>query len=149
MYKIMIGLVRINNAQLFSPLMITHTQGHCKKVVTFVRATMFSKRVDNDWNHLPASIVEASTLNTFKNRLDKHLRDLWYLTEVVGFVCVTFFNEIKHHIWYFCSNPHWVILVFMNIFSVLWHGNHIKYTHHTRMFTYLFIYYISQTIIFT
>ena len=53
------------------------------KAVTFVRATTFSKRVVNDWNHLPASIVEAPTLNTFKNRLDEHWRDLWYLTEVV------------------------------------------------------------------
>ena len=53
------------------------------KAVTFVRATTFSKRVVTDWNHLPAIIVEAPTLNTFKNRLDEHWRDLWYLTEVV------------------------------------------------------------------
>ena len=61
--------------------------GHCKKVtkekaVTFVRATSFSKRVVNEWNHLPASIVEAPSLNTFKNRLNEHWKHLWYLTTV-------------------------------------------------------------------
>ena len=35
-----------------------------EKAVTFVRATLFSKWVVNDWNHLPASIVEAP-LETF------------------------------------------------------------------------------------
>ena len=87
MYKIMNGLVKINDAKLFSLSKITHTRGHCKKVsnekaVTFVRATSFSKRVVNDWNHLPASIVEAASLNTFKNRLDEHWKHLWYLTTV-------------------------------------------------------------------
>ena len=53
-----------------------------EKAVTFVRATSFSKRVVNDWNHLPASIVEAPSLNTFKNRLDEHWKRLWYLTTV-------------------------------------------------------------------
>ena len=55
-----------------------------EKAVTFVRATSFSKRVVNDWNHLPGSIVEAPSLNTFNNRLDEHWKHLWYLTTVGG-----------------------------------------------------------------
>ena len=53
-----------------------------EKAATFVRVTSFSKRVVNDWNHLPASIIEAPSLNTFKNRLDEHWKHLWYLTTV-------------------------------------------------------------------
>ena len=81
------GLMGINDSQLFSPPRITMREDTAKKVsrnkaVTFVRATTFPKRVVNDCNRLPASIVEAPTLNTFKNRLDEHWRDLWYLAEV-------------------------------------------------------------------
>jgi len=31
--------------------------------------------VVNIWNSLPDSVVDADTLNTFKNRLDKHWLD--------------------------------------------------------------------------
>ena len=32
---------------------------------------LFSQRVIPHWNRLPAHVVEADTVNTFKNRLDK------------------------------------------------------------------------------
>ena len=33
---------------------------------------IFSYRVVNDWNSLPNEVVNAPSLNCFKNRLDKH-----------------------------------------------------------------------------
>ncbi len=42
------------------------------------RQKFFSHRVINDWNSLPAEIVDSPTLNSFKNRLDKHWSDKFY-----------------------------------------------------------------------
>jgi len=36
-----------------------------------VRQKFFSQRVVNVWNKLTASVVEATSVNTFKKRLDK------------------------------------------------------------------------------
>ena len=87
MYKIMNNMGRIDQMQLFSPPKISKSRGHRKKVlkkpaVVFVRAKSFSQRVINNWNHLPATIVEAPSLNIFKNRLDEYWKDIWYSIEV-------------------------------------------------------------------
>ena len=36
-----------------------------------VRSDTFSHRIVNQWNALPASVVAAPTVDSFKNRLDK------------------------------------------------------------------------------
>ena len=40
-----------------------------------VRKYSFTMRSANIWNSLPDEVVCAKTINTFKNRLDKHWRD--------------------------------------------------------------------------
>jgi len=40
-----------------------------------LRKFSFCSRVVNIWNSLPDLMVDADTLNTFKNRLDKHWLD--------------------------------------------------------------------------
>jgi len=52
------------------------TRGHCFKLATSrsrleVRRNFFSQQVIPHWNRLPAHVVTADTVNTFKNRLDK------------------------------------------------------------------------------
>ena len=37
-----------------------------------LRKFFFSERVVELWNSLPLSVVQAETVNTFKNRLDKY-----------------------------------------------------------------------------
>ena len=37
-----------------------------------IRKQFYSYRVIDSWNQLPQHVVEAPTVNTFKNRLDKH-----------------------------------------------------------------------------
>ena len=41
-----------------------------------VHKNSFYCRVVNLWNSLPCSVVDAPTMNTFKNRLDDHCKDL-------------------------------------------------------------------------
>ena len=40
----------------------------------------FTNRVVNTWNSLPADVVKAECLNSFKNKLDKYWGDLKYCT---------------------------------------------------------------------
>jgi len=67
----------------------TRTRGHTKKLVVRrcrydVRKYSFCIRITNVWNSLPDEIISVSSVNTFKNRLDK----LWAEQEV-------FFTIIK------------------------------------------------------
>ena len=55
----------------------TATNRHKQKLFkprprTNIRKNAFSHRVVSDWNSLPANVVEAPTLNSFKSRLNKH-----------------------------------------------------------------------------
>ena len=41
-----------------------------------VKKNFFTQRVVNDWNRLTSYIVEAPSVNAFKNRLDDFLPDM-------------------------------------------------------------------------
>ena len=74
-YKIMHGLDDLNIEDLFI-LNNQQTRGNSLKIYKpqsrlNIRQNSFPIRVINDWNSLPENIVNAPTLNTFKNRLDK------------------------------------------------------------------------------
>ena len=76
-YKIIHGLVRIDSTQLFLSATMKNTRGHALKLYKNLatklhRIRSFSARVVNDWNNLLSEIVEAPTLNVFKNLPDKH-----------------------------------------------------------------------------
>ena len=47
----------------------SHTKGHSLKLEK-QRQNVFSQRVTNDWNALPAHVIDSPKLNTFKSRLD-------------------------------------------------------------------------------
>ena len=85
MFKIMNGLVRMDKEKLFSPTKTLHTRGHPQRIFKehaekLIRSRSFSQRVVNDWNNLPVDLVEATSLNIFKNRLDELWRHIWYET---------------------------------------------------------------------
>ena len=44
------------------------------------RSSSCSQRAVNDWNALPQSVVDASSVNSFKNRLDKYWKDSFGFT---------------------------------------------------------------------
>jgi hypothetical protein len=57
------------------------TRGHIYKLKknrcnTTLRQHFFTQRVINRWNSLPASVIEAPSLNAFKNRIDIHLKNI-------------------------------------------------------------------------
>ena len=41
-------------------------------ITVTIRQHTFSVRITNIWDNLPCHIIDAPTLNTFKNKLDKH-----------------------------------------------------------------------------
>ena len=51
----------------------------CKNAV---RANFFGNRAANIWNSLPTSVVQAPSLNSFKNRLDKLWEQYMYVEDI-------------------------------------------------------------------
>jgi hypothetical protein len=54
----------------------TGNRGHSSKIYpqqakASARKNSFALRITNIWNNLPAHVVQAKTVNSFKNKLDK------------------------------------------------------------------------------
>ena len=65
------------------PSEVRITRGHPWKLAkpraeTRVRLQVFSTRIVNDWNGLPLRVVESTTINQFKARLDLHWTSIQY-----------------------------------------------------------------------
>ena len=78
-FKIVQGIYNITATDFFT-FANSNTRGHSKKIVkpstnSTIRTNSFSFRTISHWNSLPEDIICAPTLNTFKNRLDKHWKD--------------------------------------------------------------------------
>lgn len=75
-YKILHNLEDIEPSSLLQQSGKTSTRGHSMKLLkqhcrTKTRQNFFSQRVVNDWNSLTEEVVQAPSINAFKNRLDK------------------------------------------------------------------------------
>ena len=73
-----VGLVIIFDREFHSA-----TRGHRFKLSkprchSEIRRRFLNVRVVDTWNSLPAAIVEADTLGSFKSQLDKHMGDLFF-----------------------------------------------------------------------
>ena len=42
----------------------------------------FSNRTITKWNNLPSKVIEAKTLNDFKNKLDYHNKEIMYKVDI-------------------------------------------------------------------
>ena len=76
MYKSMHELVRIDPEKLFTQAKAAYTRGHNQRVFKThakknARQFCLSQRIVNNWNGLSQHVLSASTINEFKNRLDK------------------------------------------------------------------------------
>ena len=74
-YKYLTGIYNIPN-DILPKDNKTITRGHSLKLAkptaqNSVRQNFFSVRVVNAWNSLPEKVISASSLNAFKNELDK------------------------------------------------------------------------------
>ena len=80
LYKILTGIYD-NETSINFKRNRNHLRGHQYKLEierfrTNIRKHNFRNRVANTWNNLPQDIVNSPTLNTFKNRLDKHWKSI-------------------------------------------------------------------------
>ena len=88
MYKLTHNIYDIKTTKsLFHISTQTNTRGHPYKVIkrhtnTKKYSSFFANRIVSLWNDLPEDIVCARTINTFKNRLDKHFKSTMYKTEL-------------------------------------------------------------------
>ena len=80
-FKMLTGRGHVNYSKFFELADVTSgLRGHSLKLFkprcrTTVRQNFFSLRID-EWNKLPQDVVEAPSINTFKNRLDLHWHDM-------------------------------------------------------------------------
>ena len=77
-FKFINNIDKIEYRKLFemSDTSRPNTRGHSQKLVKKrsrleLRKNFFSQRVVNAWNGLPQSVVDAESVNSFKNKLDK------------------------------------------------------------------------------
>ena len=75
-FKMLKGFEKVKFNDFFEISPILKTRGHSYKlkkqtVHGEMRRNFFTQRVINSWNKLPQNVVDAETVNVFKNRLDK------------------------------------------------------------------------------
>ena len=75
MFKIVKGFSGLIFDNFFQYAEKGSTRGHRFKIFklrcnTNKRSVFFSQRIINEWNNLSESVVEAESVNAFKNRLD-------------------------------------------------------------------------------
>jgi ribonuclease P/MRP protein subunit RPP40 len=78
-FKTLKGLNKIDSNSLLKLANCSRTRGHKFKLVKFrsrldIRKNFFSQRVATVWNNLPEVVVEADSVNSFKNRYDKFVK---------------------------------------------------------------------------
>ena len=75
-FKLIKGIDKLDYNKFFQLADNSKTRGHRYKIVKQrcrleLRRNFFSNRVIDSWNKLPADVVDAVSLNSFKNKLDK------------------------------------------------------------------------------
>ena len=85
-YKYLHGMYSVPYDSLLQEAPPCALRGHNYKLIkrhchTQLRLQFFSFRVTNLWNHLPAEVVSASSLNAFKGRLDEFWDNCQYSLE--------------------------------------------------------------------
>ena len=79
-FKMLKGFSKIDYRQFFKLAENSRTRGHSYKLVLSrsrleVRKHFFSQRVVSEWNKLPTSVVEATSVNCFKNKYDNYVNN--------------------------------------------------------------------------
>jgi len=81
-FKILTRRERIDSSKFFelsettSGLRCHSLKLYKQRCCTTDRQCFFSSKVINSWNRLPQDVIEATSVNMFKNRLDKHWKDM-------------------------------------------------------------------------
>lgn len=80
LFKLIKGIDKVDYKKFFQLANNDRTRGHKYKIVKLrsrleIRKHFFSQRVVNNWNSLPSYVVEAESVNSFKNRIDKYYKN--------------------------------------------------------------------------
>ena len=86
MFKIVNGYEDVDRNMFFKLKEGSRTRGHKAALVKEqcsldMKKYSFSHRVINEWNKLPNDCVDASSVNMFKNRIDRYLISAGYTDE--------------------------------------------------------------------
>lgn len=81
-FKLMKGFSKVDYSKFFTLAANKNTRGHDLKLKKNrskldIRKYFFSQRVVDKWNRLPQSVVDATSVNSFKNRYDKHIEEYY------------------------------------------------------------------------
>ena len=91
-YKIFNGIVRMDVNEMFKLIPPTTTRsctfGHHQRILRQrahhrARVNSFSQRVIKEWNSLPKEVVEATSVDAFKNKLDRYWEDRKFKTSAI------------------------------------------------------------------
>ena len=77
-FKVLKGFSKVDYKHFFQLADNGKTRGNKYKLVKSrsrldIRKHFFSQRVISEWNKLPNSVVEAETVNAFKNKYDRYI----------------------------------------------------------------------------
>ena len=80
-FKMIKGFEKVNYQNFFNLVENDRTRGHKYKLRKSrsrldVRKHFFSQRIVNVWNGLPAMVIEATSVNSFKNRYDSFTKSI-------------------------------------------------------------------------
>ena len=78
-FKIIKGFTNIDSTQFFNVQASDRLRGHSLKLTkprcnTQLRQHFFSQRVIQRWNNLPQYVINADSVNEFKNKLDDYYK---------------------------------------------------------------------------
>lgn len=78
-YRVLHNTFSVNLSSLFVLNLDERLRGHLYKLVrenfkSSAREHFFSNRIFHEWNSLPGHVVDAASINAFKNAYDEHLR---------------------------------------------------------------------------
>ena len=76
-FKILNGFEDVEQDLFFQRSQTNHLRGHRMKLfkkrsVKLCQRSLFSQRVVSEWNNLPPDVIEASSIASFKKKLDDH-----------------------------------------------------------------------------
>ena len=101
MFKILKGFDKIRLPIVTNNL--SNLRGHSielfkQRFVTNIGKYVFVHRIIEEWNKLSLDVI--NTVNSFKNKLDRYLRDCHGLTEVYGFLPPWSLSRLKINVYF-------------------------------------------------
>ena len=80
-FKIIKDIDIVDKNKVFPPNRASVTRGHQEKIYekysrTNIRKFCFTQRIVDTWNSLPGEVIRATSINIFKNKINKHWKSL-------------------------------------------------------------------------